>query len=109
MDRLTVRVFLKWMALFSVSLALSVLVAARIGSVGMSTGQFLRVLSGDGSDAELFHIVWSVRLPRILLSALVGGALATAGAVFQALLRNPLAEPFVLGVSSGASFGAVVA
>ena len=54
-------------------------------------------------------IVLDVRLPRVLLAALIGGALTVAGVVFQALLRNPLADPFVLGVSGGASIGGVSA
>ncbi len=54
-------------------------------------------------------IVWQVRLPRILLAFLVGGSLAGVGVALQALLRNPLAEPFVLGISSGAAFGATLA
>jgi iron complex transport system permease protein len=54
-------------------------------------------------------IVFELRLPRILLGILVGAALSVAGASFQALLRNPLADPFVLGVSSGAAVGAIVA
>ena len=102
------RLFLLWMAAFMATLAVSVFPAARIGSVGMSLVEFGRILGGDDrTDPQLYQIVWSVRLPRILISALVGGALAVAGAVFQSLLRNPLAEPFVLGVSSGASFGAI--
>lgn len=54
-------------------------------------------------------IVWQVRLPRILLAFLVGSSLAGVGVALQALLRNPLAEPFVLGISSGAAFGATLA
>ncbi|MDP8224165.1 MAG: iron ABC transporter permease [Candidatus Lernaella stagnicola] len=54
-------------------------------------------------------ILWLTRVPRVLLAGLVGAALALAGATLQALLRNPLAEPFTLGVSSGGAFGAVVA
>ena len=54
------------------------------------------------------NIVWSIRLPRVLLAGLVGASLAIAGAAFQGLLRNPLADPYTLGVSSGASVGAVV-
>lgn len=54
-------------------------------------------------------IVWQVRLPRILLAFLVGGSLAGVGVALQALLRNPLADPFVLGISSGAAFGATLA
>lgn len=60
----------------------------------------------DGADGVIF---WKVRLPRTLAAALVGAALAGAGTAFQAVLRNPLAEPFTLGVSSGASLAAVIA
>jgi iron complex transport system permease protein len=54
-------------------------------------------------------IVWQLRLPRALAAALVGAALATSGALFQGLFRNPMADPFVLGISSGAAFGATLA
>jgi iron complex transport system permease protein len=60
-----------------------------------------------GSTEEL--IFWSLRLPRVVLAALVGSSLAAAGAMLQSLLRNPLADPFVLGVSGGAALGATVA
>lgn len=63
--------------------------------------------SGDGNTANL--LVTTIRLPRVLLAALVGAALAVAGAVMQALFRNPLAEPGITGVSSGAAAAAVVA
>lgn len=53
-------------------------------------------------------ILLRIRLPRVLLGALVGGTLAVGGVVFQALLRNPLAEPFILGISGGAAFGAII-
>ena len=59
-------------------------------------------------DATFVNIVWNIRLPRVLLAGFVGASLAIAGAAFQGLLRNPLADPFTLGVSSGASVGAVV-
>lgn len=59
------------------------------------------------SDGER-RIIWNIRLPRILLGAGVGAALALAGAAFQGLLRNPLADPYTIGVSSGASLGAVI-
>lgn len=58
-----------------------------------------------GSPAE--DIVWRVRLPRVALAACVGGALAVAGVLFQALLRNPLADPYILGVSGGAALGGI--
>jgi iron complex transport system permease protein len=53
-------------------------------------------------------VVWSLRLPRILMAMIVGAALASAGAVFQGCFRNPLVEPYILGVSSGAAFGAAL-
>lgn len=66
----------------------------------------MSALRGRGDPAAV-TIVRELRLPRAVLAALVGGALALAGAAFQALLRNPLAEPYILGVSSGAAVGAV--
>ncbi|WP_344362416.1 FecCD family ABC transporter permease [Streptomyces gobitricini] len=67
-------------------------------------------LGGDVSELTPIRdgIVWNLRLPRTLLAAVCGAGLALCGAVMQSLLRNPLADPFVLGVSSGASTGAVV-
>src|SRR5947209_6933973 len=54
-------------------------------------------------------ILWSLRVPRALLGAIVGAALATSGTALQSLMRNPLADPFVLGVSGGAALGATIA
>ena len=65
-------------------------------------------LSTEQIDPMYTNIVWSIRLPRVLLAGLVGASLAIAGAAFQGLLRNPLADPYTLGVSSGASVGGVV-
>jgi len=62
----------------------------------------------DDMPGGLKSIVWEIRLPRIMLGILVGASLSTAGAGFQALLRNPLADPYVLGVSSGAALGAII-
>ncbi|RMH20936.1 MAG: iron ABC transporter permease [Gemmatimonadetes bacterium] len=76
------------------------------GSVRVGPGELLRVLAGGG-DATAREVVLGFRLPRVALAALVGGGLALAGALFQALLRNPLAEPYILGVSGGAAAGAV--
>ena len=53
-------------------------------------------------------IVWKIRAPRILLALIVGGGLSVSGAVFQGCLRNPLVDPYILGVSSGAAFGAAL-
>jgi ABC-type Fe3+-siderophore transport system permease subunit len=79
------------------------LVAPWIGSTGVS---WRNVLAGVSPDREIFMIA---RLPRILFGGLVGGALAMAGVLFQAILRNSLADPFTLGVSAGSSLGAFVA
>jgi iron complex transport system permease protein len=62
----------------------------------------------DEVPVEFWQVVFGLRLPRIALGILVGASLSTAGAGFQALLRNPLADPYVLGVSSGAALGAIV-
>jgi len=64
------------------------------------------VLAGVSPDREIFLVA---RLPRVLFGALVGGSLATAGVLFQAILRNSLADPFTLGVSAGSSLGAFIA
>jgi iron complex transport system permease protein len=60
------------------------------------------------SDSMLYTIIWQIRFPRVILSALVGSALSLGGLVFQALLRNPLAEPYILGISGGSAIGAIV-
>lgn len=89
-------------------LAAAVLVAAMLFAplVGSSTISLAKAWSGVWPDSEVF---FSIRWPRVLLAALAGGALSIAGVLFQALLRDALATPFTLGVSSGASLGAVVA
>lgn len=63
----------------------------------------------DSISARDMAIVWNMRMPRILMAVLSGIALATAGALYQGCFRNPLVEPFILGASSGASFGAAIA
>lgn len=63
---------------------------------------------GIKTDPMQANIIMNIRLPRVILAALVGAALAAAGAAFQGLLKNPLADPYTLGVSSGAAVGAVV-
>jgi len=90
-----------------VLLAVSVLLGVRFGPVHLTTGDVLTALAGGGADWQR-RIVMEIRFPRVLLGALVGGGLALAGATFQALLRNPLAEPYILGISGGASVGAVL-
>jgi len=94
-------------AALTLGLAAAVLLGVRFGSVPISTGDLLDALLGRGDPAER-DIVLHLRLPRVILAVLVGGGLAVAGATFQALLRNPLAEPYILGISGGASVGAVL-
>jgi iron complex transport system permease protein len=93
--------------LLAVALLAVVALGVRFGSVPLGTSAVLDVLAGGGAPADR-DIVLRLRLPRTLLAVLIGGGLAVAGATFQALLRNPLAEPYILGVSGGASVGAVV-
>jgi iron complex transport system permease protein len=89
------------------------LFALAIGSVRIPPGELMRLaaqrLSGEPDGGNpLAVILFSIRLPRVIMSSLVGAALALAGAAFQSLLRNPLADPFVLGVSTGASMGTIL-
>jgi iron complex transport system permease protein len=86
--------------------AAAVLLAVRFGPVEIGTGRTLSALLGAGTPDDR-RIVVDLRLPRALLGLLVGGGLAIAGATFQALLRNPLAEPYILGISGGAALGAI--
>jgi len=78
------------------------------GAVAMSPGDVLRALLGEG-DATQVAIVQNLRLPRVALGLAVGAGLAVSGAALQTTLRNPLAEPYLLGVSGGAAAGAVAA
>ncbi len=92
-----------------------VLLALRLGAVPFSFGDLVQNLlwlaSGhpEKLSVDFRLIMVDIRLPRILLGIIVGAALSVAGASFQALLRNPLADPYVLGVSSGAALGAIIA
>lgn len=97
------------LALLSVLLILAAGAAVMKGSAHMPAQELWAVLTGGASDVLNRYIVWEVRLPRIVLAVVSGVSLAAAGAVMQGLLRNPLADPFTLGVSSGASFGAALA
>ena len=92
-------------ALAAVLLA-AVVASLASGAAGLPVGEVLAVLTGSGESVSR-TIVLELRLPRAALAVVVGGGLAVGGAVFQALLRNPLAEPYILGVSGGAAVGAV--
>lgn len=89
---------------------LAVFIALAVGRIGIAPGDVLQSLATGGTAGEQTDIVvWTMRLPRILLAALVGAGLSAAGCVFQSLFANPLATPDTLGVASGASFGAALA
>ncbi|MFI6706118.1 FecCD family ABC transporter permease [Nonomuraea sp. NPDC050478] len=99
----------------AVALAVSVLLAIGSGAAAVPPGQTLRYLwaavTGGAISAEeitAYQIIWQVRTPRVLLAVLVGAGLSAVGVAVQAMVRNALADPFVLGVSSGASAGAVL-
>jgi iron complex transport system permease protein len=83
------------------------IVAVRFGAVALSGREFVTALFGSGTSPNRVIVV-DLRAPRAVMAALVGGGLAISGASFQALLRNPLAEPYILGISGGAAAGAVL-
>ncbi len=101
--------------LLSLLLILVILVSITMGSVKVPALRSIRILfrsilglKGTGSETER-TIILSLRLPRAILAGFVGAGLSVSGATFQALLRNPLADPYILGVSSGAAVGAIIA
>lgn len=88
-------------------LILIALVALATGPTHVGVGEVVDLLLRGTGEPASRDIVLGVRLPRVVLGLLVGAALATAGAIFQALLRNPLADPYVLGVSGGAALAGI--
>lgn len=86
-----------------IALLVAIWLGVSVGSVKVP----ISTLWDTGADAIATNIVWKIRMPRVVLAGLVGASLAIAGAAFQGLLKNPLADPYTLGVSSGASVGAV--
>lgn len=109
-----------WLVLLVVGLFLSGFLAILVGTIGpigpgdpeyMSFEEAFGIIFGDDGNYSQSHIniIWQVRLPRVLLAAAVGAALACAGTSMQAVFRNPMADPYIVGVSSGASVGAVLA
>jgi iron complex transport system permease protein len=95
--------------LLGLLLIISAFLGLSLGSSEQNIRQILAVLAGHGDRyPTLSSIVWQIRLPRVLLAALAGATLSLGGLVFQALLRNPLAEPYILGVSGGSAVGAII-
>lgn len=85
------------------ALVVAIWLGVSVGSVKVP----ISTLWDTGADEIATNIVWKIRMPRVVLAGLVGASLSIAGAAFQALFKNPLADPYTLGVSSGASVGAV--
>lgn len=94
---------------FGFLLAASGFLGIAMGPSGSSFGEVWAIFSGKGGNQSIIGtIVWQIRLPRVILAAMVGASLALGGLVFQALLRNPLAEPYILGISGGSAVGAII-
>lgn len=112
MKRVNSSIFLRitWVSIvLLLFLALAVFLGLGIGSTshGLSTVWDL-IFSPDTCDSTMATIIWRIRLPRVLMAMMAGAVLSTGGLVFQALLRNPLAEPYILGISGGSAIGAII-
>ena len=113
-NRVTLRKTVISCVTLTVVLLLAIVFMSLVGSEQLPARASLCALVSFGSSPcgltrDQFDILFQIRLPRILLAAAVGGSLATAGAGYQALLRNPLAEPYLLGISNGAAVGTMIA
>lgn len=104
--------------LLSALLLLIIFLSTGMGYLEISPSEVIKIiLAGIIGDHELLkglnhvfpYVVWEVRLPRILTSAIVGAGLSISGVIFQGILLNPLAYPYTLGISAGAAFGASIA
>jgi iron complex transport system permease protein len=98
-----------WLPVLAVLLVLSLIYSLSVGPLSISFSDLIAIVTGQSADTTHSAVVFKIRLPRALLAALVGAALSVSGAAFQAVLRNPLADPYILGVSGGAALGAVTA
>ena len=92
--------------LFAALAAFAMLLSTAKGSVDIPFGEILTILSGARDTAHA-QILWNIRLPRTIVAALVGINLALSGAILQAILRNPLADPHIIGISSGAGLAGI--
>jgi iron complex transport system permease protein len=114
-ERLTLRRLSVTLVVLLVVLLVFAIVALAVGSERIGLDTILKIIASEltGSlaetPAEQVSIITDIRLPRMLMAVVVGAALSVAGAAFQALLRNPLADPGILGISSGSALGAIAA
>ncbi|MEV5579260.1 iron chelate uptake ABC transporter family permease subunit [Streptomyces parvus] len=90
-------------------LALLCLLSIGLGALSIPPGDVVRALTGQPTGPRIEDVIWSVRIPRTALGLAAGAALGLSGCVMQALTRNPLADPGILGVSAGAAFAIVIA
>src|SRR5690349_4857918 len=100
--------FRYWYLLLSLLLVLSLIVSARVGAVNISYEKMFAFLGLNDSYFTKIEeaLFWQIRLPRVVLCAFVGAALSVSGTLMQALFRNPIVEPGLVGTSSGAALGA---
>lgn len=112
MQTLTLRRWLSSISLLGVLSVLVVFLSMLFGSDALGPSDVLKTLMAKIAGQHVSDIgstiLLQIRLPRILLAAIVGGSLAAAGGVFQAILKNPLADPYILGISSGAALGVII-
>ena len=94
--------------ILTVVLAVSILLGLSFGPTGNVVQTLAAILQIKGVNSMHQTIVWQIRLPRVILAVLVGATLSLGGLVFQALLRNALAEPYILGISGGSAIGAII-
>ena len=95
----------RYAAVFTVmllALFLMVLININTGTVNISVKEILGILTAGRKEGTGYHIIWQIRLPRILMAAILGGALSLSGFLLQVFFHNPIAGPFILGISSGA-------
>jgi iron complex transport system permease protein len=107
MKHLTAARFASVLGSLVVLLAVACVLGLALGPSTLGVADVVQALFGDAATGAAVDIVWRIRLPRVALAGLVGACLSVAGVVFQALLRNPLADPFILGVSGGAALGGI--
>ncbi|MFO7982237.1 MAG: iron ABC transporter permease [Desulfuromonadales bacterium] len=100
---------ISWIPLLLAFLGAAFFASLMAGPLDLSPARVLALLLGQEENSTAAAVVQRIRLPRALLAAMVGGSLGASGAAFQAVLRNPLADPYILGVSGGAALGAVSA
>jgi len=94
--------------LLLIILFLSILLSLKIGSVKISINSLYKLFTFQEVDLSIKRIVWDLRLPRILMAIICGASLALSGTVLQSILKNPLADPYLLGISAGAGIGVAI-